>query len=1631
MRGRFRQLALMGAVLVAVAPWPAAGGTGTDTFGYVWTDSDEPGGPVETFRTWANRCPPGNLPCPDAQVSLALGAWDSTPVSLPFLFPFYGKVYGAVQIFDNGFLAFVPQAGFEDLNKPIPLDESPDGLIAVLWDDLQIRDVSWGRVESDPAGWAVTWLGELCRAPGCLVRDRFFAMAVLFADGTIRFQYPLIDDNQSTTVGIEAEGGLEGIQILYDGTPIVDPGRPELLHNGYVVEFVPPSAPGCAGPTEILCGQTIPSLSPGSPPSPPATLYGCTGEPMEGWEEVFFFDLDEASSVQAMLTADSDLRLFLLEDCDSGACIAGNAKDLDLPFLGAGTWLLAVDGPTPDENGPFTLGLECTALTIPLDCGTTGNAGDTTNGTRIIDSYPCRAGDYSGPERTFTLQHPGGNLAVTLDGPAELDVFILDAADPGLCIDGADRTAAAFNLQAGDYLVAVDGPAGSGDPFTLDVECGTLLDCTAAPPPLSCGSFVTDTTQGGRSDVSRYACNDREYPGPEKVYELVLPSTGDVTVQLRTSDDLEAFILRGCDESSCEAGDPVLGCSPRLDAGSHYIVVDSAAPAGGLFDLEVVCGESLSFPRWTNCEDPVGPDTFPDTTTSTYWHLNDAFYCVDCPTHRNNGGSGFNDCRFAMYAVADCGSEMHLPLFDLESGRLRIFDLLQQEYVELLGETPTWNQVGVELEWKDSGCDLPDPCLATGGDARFNDVTNDVHFFPDPEAFSLCGVYRMEFYDWAGFDWEIFANCDGDRQPVFPIYDNPCDAVEAYDPLPELSLTYSAFCEAGSEFVMVIENLGCADLVRNLPVRISFDNGDPAIDTLIPYPGVPLLANGKNRWLVNFPITPSSFPVTVTVTADPDDGIGECTEVVGTACDPTQGSRTLDEWVIRAGGEDRDRDGLLDLWETDGIDFDGDTQADFLLPGADPDHKDLYIEVDAMEGRAPDSLDLDRVAGVFASVPHNLLGNPDGLDGITLHILLDETDIPLEAWTDARASYSQIKQERYGTAAERADPNRDNLLGAKAKAYRYAVFADSYVGPGGGSTSTGLAEVPGDDFMVTLGEWPVPGGTPDQRAGTFMHELGHTLGLLHGGSEPANFKPNYHSVMNFTWQVPVAGYEDDWILDYSRRAFRDLPEAGLDEATGIDGHAGHLVPIGPASLAVLAPESGPVDWDRDGDTFDSGVRADITRIDVSVLASPDQMLRGREDWSNLHFRLCGHPNFEIDQRPGTTIDNELILATFQDLRLISNDCNHNSLPDAGEVAGGAPECNSNGVLDECDLADGASGDCNLNGVPDDCDIALGSSPDLDGDRVPDECACTPPPLITAALDPDPCTRSGIRIEFSHSGFSGSGHYELLMDGAVALSPVTSPVDFAPPDAGPHIYQIRAVDDACPVARDSGAEILLDPDRVLDAPVFDAIEDLSPCAWAAARLSLTHAGFPAAGHYELWQDGVPLLSPVADREEFLPANDLEHIYVLRAVDETCGLTADSGEIRYAHRRDCGLGHQLLRLARTDGTGLRLDWTPATGEVAGYNLYLGTIGALQGSGAYDHARSLGGTVFPDSPDTSDGCDLAGGPATTARVEALPPDLLYFVLAPVRRDGAEGLYGAGSDATDRRDPAADPRTGGVFCR
>ena len=87
------------------------------------------------------------------------------------------------------------------------------------------------------------------------------------------------------------------------------------------------------------------------------------------------------------------------------------------------------------------------------------------------------------------------------------------------------------------------------------------------------------------------------------------------------------------------------------------------------------------------------------------------------------------------------------------------------------------------------------------------------------------------------------------------------------------------------------------------------------------------------------------------------------------------------------------------------------------------------------------------------------------------------------------------------------------------------------------SSISGYSDLGGADSAVTLGKWAPNTDQPQNtkanvQAGTLMHELGHSVGLAHGGAYQdtagsyaltfgVNCKPNYQSIMNYLFQIDL------------------------------------------------------------------------------------------------------------------------------------------------------------------------------------------------------------------------------------------------------------------------------------------------------------------------------------------------------------------------------------------------------------------------------------------------------------------------------------------------------------------------------
>lgn len=360
-------------------------------------------------------------------------------------------------------------------------------------------------------------------------------------------------------------------------------------------------------------------------------------------------------------------------------------------------------------------------------------------------------------------------------------------------------------------------------------------------------------------------------------------------------------------------------------------------------------------------------------------------------------------------------------------------------------------------------------------------------------------------------------------------------------------------------------------------------------------------------------------------------------------------------------GGDIDEDGIPDTWEQRGVDFTQDGTIDLDLPtwGANALRKDIFVETDCLVAadhtHCPRQDSIEDVAYAFANAP---VTNLDGTSGVQLHVDVGSlfgggviwvapggggvtstygdfggggNQIP-ETGNEIIESFSAPK----GNGVPFATLKTANFNADRSSVFHYSIFGHqtNYRKVTNDCTSGEASDIPGHDFMVTLGGSPlgVPTfpcwgananglsvGSRYEQAGTFMHELGHTLGLRHGGNE--NFtqdhpKPNYLSVMSYAFQSCDIQASPNGVIpgrcDYSRLELPSpgvpLDESSLDECIGIGTVVGY----------------GPVNWDKDSPTVLEGitnceppnnqnVQADINGDGIKIL------LGGFDDWANLNY----------------------------------------------------------------------------------------------------------------------------------------------------------------------------------------------------------------------------------------------------------------------------------------------------------------------------------------------------------------------------------------------------------------------------
>ncbi|MDJ0865652.1 MAG: hypothetical protein QNK03_06055, partial [Myxococcota bacterium] len=195
------------------------------------------------------------------------------------------------------------------------------------------------------------------------------------------------------------------------------------------------------------------------------------------------------------------------------------------------------------------------------------------------------------------------------------------------------------------------------------------------------------------------------------------------------------------------------------------------------------------------------------------------------------------------------------------------------------------------------------------------------------------------------------------------------------------------------------------------------------------------------------------------------------------------------------GTGDTDGDGLPDVWEECGLNVgeDGEPETCLVRPcdlslrdmGADPEHKDLFVEIDWMDagpharGHWPRRIGMDRIRESFAKA------------GINLHLDTGQSSVmdpqTGRRWRSLSRSNSVNHVNKLGNCTnDPEDPvcnptiwsDFDAIKGAnfeklREPVFRYGLIAHHIDDLG---TSGLVRDIPGSDFIVSLGDWHPSGG---------------------------------------------------------------------------------------------------------------------------------------------------------------------------------------------------------------------------------------------------------------------------------------------------------------------------------------------------------------------------------------------------------------------------------------------------------------------------------------------------------------------------------------------------------------------------
>jgi hypothetical protein len=323
---------------------------------------------------------------------------------------------------------------------------------------------------------------------------------------------------------------------------------------------------------------------------------------------------------------------------------------------------------------------------------------------------------------------------------------------------------------------------------------------------------------------------------------------------------------------------------------------------------------------------------------------------------------------------------------------------------------------------------------------------------------------------------------------------------------------------------------------------------------------------------------------------DPDrDRLGSELETRLRTCTKRSGVAGSFDCGRTSDARDTDGDGIRDDWEVLGR-RDRSPHQPLPLWGANPRHKDIFVEIDFMR-RCGDAEGTDRVmtedtARMMAAFYGDRVGppgsptrraaraldleNPDVLPGVLLHLDTGLAAPAGETTFGDWGGHSVVPPARDGSGNCTGGQSAATAWGSMARVRRGVFhYVPAYFGGGGQAT-----------------EWRAYAAFNGGSALNSAHEFGHSLGLGHSGRAGASFadpncKPTYPSIMNY-------GYYDHW-WETADVGFSD----GRDRLSLINGSLTELGAINPNDAWFVNhlrtifdynvdTSTGNVDWNRNG-----------------------------------------------------------------------------------------------------------------------------------------------------------------------------------------------------------------------------------------------------------------------------------------------------------------------------------------------------------------------------------------------------------------------------------------------------------------